>query len=501
MRTIIINVLLFLLVSNNILAQQSQYRGMVINNKTEGREAKVESNTYALVIGTDIYNDYPNLYNPIKDAKGVGEVLDKGYGFKVTYLENPSSNQVLSTLRTYHNKLKKDDRFLLYVAGHGDYDSVYFNQAYLILRHSKKTDMNRLTHLPFHTVSKMSEKLPAQQVLIIADVCYGGAFNNQLLRKVSSGYSTHHVSASKFLEDQLKHKNRCVLSSGRLTPVADGRPGEHSPFAKMLIHTLENHQEDSIVTASDIKNELATLSSKPTLGYFGDNLSVSEFVFKSESKKASSEELLALAKDEYQSVLMNLTENQWSTGIAPKKKLQHILSLLQESSQLGHPEASFWIALIEKKYQVNHLSDNQIELYAKQAVDLFKTEIQNGDNIHEGMLAILQSENIYRHSSDEDVKKWFKSSMASEDPLSFYYAGKYCLKHRQLKRAYQFYKEGAGNDDALCQFELAKLKYTRKNDLFALGLETDDYIDWLKKASNNGLRIANEVLISIGQIE
>ena len=72
----------------------------------------------ALVIGNASYSSVPQLINPTNDAREVTRALQET-GFEVIRLENADLRQMQDAVRSFGNKLGKNDVGLFYFSGHG----------------------------------------------------------------------------------------------------------------------------------------------------------------------------------------------------------------------------------------------------------------------------------------------------------------------------------------------------------------------------------------------
>jgi uncharacterized caspase-like protein len=72
----------------------------------------------ALVIGNASYSSVPKLINPTNDAREVTRAL-QATGFEVIRLENADLRQMQDAVRSFGNRLGKNDVGLFYFSGHG----------------------------------------------------------------------------------------------------------------------------------------------------------------------------------------------------------------------------------------------------------------------------------------------------------------------------------------------------------------------------------------------
>ena len=126
-------------------------------------------NFYALVIGNDDYKNIPKLKSAIVDAKAVGTLLEKEYGFRVTPLFNASRYQILSALSGFRPKLSERDSFLIYYAGHGVLDEDIQRGYWLPIDAEAKNSANWLS-----TTAIIDEVhgMKALHVLVVSDSCF-----------------------------------------------------------------------------------------------------------------------------------------------------------------------------------------------------------------------------------------------------------------------------------------------------------------------------------------
>ena len=76
---------------------------------------------------------------------------------------------------------------------------------------------------------------------------------------------------------KLAVKGRLYLASGQITTVPDGKPGQHSRFARRFIEVLRGYGGHKLlVTASSIAVSVAKLEPEPR---FGDSPPGADFLF------------------------------------------------------------------------------------------------------------------------------------------------------------------------------------------------------------------------------
>ena len=237
---------------------------------------------YALLFATDEYESWDNLQNPINDASTIAGELKEIYGFEVEIVKNPSKKEVLQKLREYTKKsyMPNDQLFILF-AGHGYFDQV-FNQGYLVCRDSKINDEERLTYLPHSNLRGIIDNIPSKHIFMAMDACFGGTFDPFIRSSASRGYGEKNdeLDNYEYISRKLKLRTRKFLTSGGKEYVSDGRPGQHSPFARKMLEAIRSFGgTDNVLTLSEIKSFVEKIDPEPRFGEFGADQPGSDFIF------------------------------------------------------------------------------------------------------------------------------------------------------------------------------------------------------------------------------
>ncbi|KXX70471.1 leucine-rich repeat protein [Flammeovirga sp. SJP92] len=226
---------------------------------------------YALVIGSNNYNSsvWPTLYNAETDAKAIAKVLSNKYGFECNLLLSPTKSKVEKQLYSYHETLKENDRLLIYIAGHGDFDETYEKDGFIVFKDSEspKSDIFHNSYLGYQKFQRILDVLPSKHIGVILDVCFGGTFNDQLINR---GKTNNKIDIdNKVFFEKYHKKGRLYLTSGAKEPVLDGKPGHYSPFCYSLLEILEQ-RSNKLITLSHIYNHLlGKTNTNPIFGHFG----------------------------------------------------------------------------------------------------------------------------------------------------------------------------------------------------------------------------------------
>jgi uncharacterized caspase-like protein len=245
--------------------------------------ASVSNRTdYALLFGIDEYDEWNNLFNPVKDAQTIAEELETSYGFKTEVVTNVTTSEIMAKLREYATKsYQKDDQLFIFFAGHGQFDDI-FTEGYLVGSDSKINDPGKTSYISHSTLRTVVNNIKANHIFLTLDACFGGTFDQAVARAGSRGQDDMYndITRSEFIERRLRFKTRKYVTSGGKQYVADGKPGGHSPFARKFLQALRDYGgQDKILTLQELQGYLLNLKMEPHAGEFGDNEPGSDFVF------------------------------------------------------------------------------------------------------------------------------------------------------------------------------------------------------------------------------
>lgn len=215
---------------------------------------------HALVIGTDHYPAAPaewdNLANPILDASSIAKELEEVFGYSVRLLKDPPLDTIYRYLLRYAHSLDTSDQFVLFIAGHGDYDEV-LDDGMIVCSDSRPSQLDpaRNTYLPYTRLTRLLNKMKPRQILVLLDVCFGGTFDEQVAQEKRRSKSELYedIADVDYLQRKLQYTTRIYLSLGGKQEVPDGFRGKHSPFAYKILEALRGGSSSAkLVTASEL---------------------------------------------------------------------------------------------------------------------------------------------------------------------------------------------------------------------------------------------------------
>ena len=191
---------------------------------------------HALVIGNNGYKHLRPLQTAVNDAKEVGRILEREYGFKVTLLLNATRYDILSALNKLREQLTEKDNLLIYYAGHGELDQVNQRGHWLPVDAEPNSSANWISNV---SITDIFNAMSVRQLLVVADSCYSGTMTRSSLAQLEAGLSEE--KRLELMEFMAQKRSRMVMSSGGVEPVLDTAGGSHSVFAQSFIELLQKN--------------------------------------------------------------------------------------------------------------------------------------------------------------------------------------------------------------------------------------------------------------------
>lgn len=199
---------------------------------------------HALIIGNDAYQRLPHLSTAVNDARAIGDLLQRRYGFSVRLLENATRQEIMDALWDTRQSLGARDNLLVYYAGHGQ----LLNRSEWWQPVDAEPDNTSNWISTRYDVSAQVADMAVRHALVVADSCYAGAIG-EVASPPDAG-----SDAVAFVRERVQRSSRMVMTSGGLAPVLDAGDARHSVFAKAFLEVLEGNQE--VAAASRIFADL-----------------------------------------------------------------------------------------------------------------------------------------------------------------------------------------------------------------------------------------------------
>jgi hypothetical protein len=244
------------------------------------KEQLMSGTSRVVLFATNVYDNFGDLTNPVLDASTISEEMTFNYQCKTEVVLNPTLNEIITKIRDYAKlNYSENDNLLLFFAGHGIYDEV-FKEGYIISKDSESNDLARTSYLSHSNLRTMVNNIPCNHILLVMDVCFGGTFDPIVAaghRGAEDIYDD--VSKAEFVKRKMRYKTRLYLTSGGKEYVPDGRPGQHSPFARKFLEALRDYGgADRILTVYEVVRYVEKADPQPHFGEFGDNEPGSDFL-------------------------------------------------------------------------------------------------------------------------------------------------------------------------------------------------------------------------------
>jgi len=201
---------------------------------------------YALIIGNDDYKFIRKLETAKNDAREIAKVLTNVYGFEVTLLLDATRHDIVQAINDLRKDLKENDNFLVYYAGHGEFDKTASKAYWLPVDAQRDDDTNWILA---DRISSNMRRISSKHILVVADSCYSGTFTRRAVTDLATD-----ESRDRYLNKMRSKKSRTLLASGGNEPVSDIGGNGHSVFAASFLHGLKE-MEKSTFTAEELYYE------------------------------------------------------------------------------------------------------------------------------------------------------------------------------------------------------------------------------------------------------
>ena len=213
-----------------------------INIKISSGKFVNDKKYYAMLIGNNKYDNWPNLTSPINDITAIAKILREKYKFEIPIiLENADKNEIEEAFWKMNDLLTEDDYLLIYYSGHGQ-KSENIQKAYWIPVNAKKTFDRNWISTSF--VSEMTGSFKAKHVLLMIDSCYSGLITKGTNEALDNKEGNSDDAA--LLRKWLQRPTRLYITSGADERVPDTGVGKHSFFAAKFLQILEENQDHII---------------------------------------------------------------------------------------------------------------------------------------------------------------------------------------------------------------------------------------------------------------
>jgi hypothetical protein len=259
-----------------------------VENKKYSFIKEIYSQSWALVIGINAYQNVEPLNYAVNDAVAVKEMLVEKYGFKETNIrlildEEATKDNILAGFSDILAKAREKDRVVVFYAGHGEtYKLPSGGDMGYLIPVDGNLDNLYLSSIPMKSVYDIADMSYAKHILYLVDACYGG-----LTLATTRGMKKDNTP--EYIKKMTKERGRQVITAGgKGEQVIEKSEWGHSAFTKSLLNGLgEGYADenlDGIITADElggfIKNRVIVDvdgAHTPQKGRIGSDMG--EFVF------------------------------------------------------------------------------------------------------------------------------------------------------------------------------------------------------------------------------
>ena len=206
----------------------------------------------ALVVGTSSYRspDWVGLTNAAPDAQQLAKVLEERYGFATTLLIDGDRDDLKRALSRAAESAGEDDDLLVFVAGHGYFDTTD-KAGYLVLADGVRACDSGC--YPLDNVRRALYGTRARHVLVMIDACYAGTFDLSVAFGTNTVQRGQPAAMRQLLRDYDSTRSRLILASVGKAPTLDGTPGlAHSPFVRVLLAELGRSDPDGVISVDHL---------------------------------------------------------------------------------------------------------------------------------------------------------------------------------------------------------------------------------------------------------
>ncbi len=236
---------------------------------------------YALFFAVSDYQSdatYPDLQNPVRDARAIAQELVQRYGFQAELVENPTRTQIKSKIEEYSKKFETKEydpegQLLIFFSGHGEFAD---GNGFFLPSDVQPGDLDA-TAIAYPTWRSRLDNIACKHLLVVIDACYSGTFDpNVAMRSGPMKRPGELSDAEKFYQEHLARTTRLFFASGGKEQTPD-----KSTFAKQLLEGLRvADTPHGLLTAGQLfELYIKPIRPVPLLGTFGKDEAGSSFLF------------------------------------------------------------------------------------------------------------------------------------------------------------------------------------------------------------------------------
>ena len=201
-----------------------------------GPSSSATQRRVALVIGMGQYTSVPNLPNPPKDARAIGEKLAH-LGFEVDEHIDADYRDFAKSLREFGIKAQGADVAVIYYAGHG----MQVDRSNFLIPIDARLERERDLVYEAMPMDRLLDEASQARVLgiVILDACRNNAFAEKLAQRVQTARARAVSVGPGLARVDETPKDTLVAMSTRADGLAEDGEGANSPYAEALLANLD----------------------------------------------------------------------------------------------------------------------------------------------------------------------------------------------------------------------------------------------------------------------
>lgn len=218
----------------------SKNRDLGEGSAPDTKQPVPSGNRYLFAVGIDQYHHFRKLSNAVKDAKDFIDVLTQRYGFSkekvflfTLFDDQANKENIYSVFEELIGKVRENDSLVIYYSGHGHYIPSTDLGYWIPVEAKPGKTVQYLDNL---NIINFIRSIKSKHTLLISDSCFSGSL-----------FASHR---SAFIERISSLRSRWGIVSGRMEVVADGTPGQNSPFSNYLLKFLRENKEPAIAIST-----------------------------------------------------------------------------------------------------------------------------------------------------------------------------------------------------------------------------------------------------------